>query len=102
MARETVITCDICSKTGASTVKFSASGKTYEVDLCAKDTTAFEKALAPYTMREVKAPAGILRKTEKFGANAATIRDWAMANGWDISAKGRIPSDVREAYEAAN
>lgn len=30
------------------------------------------------------------------------IRDWARTNGYDVSDRGRIPSDVMEAYAAAN
>ena len=32
----------------------------------------------------------------------AEIRDWARANGYEVSDRGRIPGNVMEAYEAAN
>ncbi|MHB1137707.1 MAG: Lsr2 family DNA-binding protein [Microthrixaceae bacterium] len=32
---------------------------------------------------------------------AAEIRAWALANGHEISAKGRIPASVREAFDEA-
>ncbi len=32
---------------------------------------------------------------------AAEIRAWALANGHEISAKGRIPASVRKAFDEA-
>lgn len=31
-----------------------------------------------------------------------SIRDWARKNGYSVSDRGRIPSDVLEAYDAAH
>ena len=30
------------------------------------------------------------------------VREWARANGYEVSDRGRIPASVREAYDAAN
>ncbi|HEY5844908.1 MAG TPA: histone-like nucleoid-structuring protein Lsr2 [Mycobacterium sp.] len=30
------------------------------------------------------------------------IREWALANGYEISTRGRIPADIEEAYHEAN
>ncbi|MDR2281383.1 MAG: Lsr2 family protein, partial [Gordonia sp. (in: high G+C Gram-positive bacteria)] len=35
-------------------------------------------------------------------ANTRVIREWANANGFTVSDRGRIPADVLAAYEAAN
>nr|WP_287016677.1 histone-like nucleoid-structuring protein Lsr2 [Gordonia sp. (in: high G+C Gram-positive bacteria)] len=32
----------------------------------------------------------------------AQIREWAVANGFEVSPRGRIARDAVEAYEAAN
>lgn len=36
------------------------------------------------------------------GGDAAKIRQWAVANGYEVSERGRIRADVREAYAKAN
>ena len=33
---------------------------------------------------------------------AAEIREWARENGCEVPDRGRVPSDVRDAYEAAH
>jgi len=30
------------------------------------------------------------------------VRAWAQSNGYEVPDRGRIPSSVREAYQAAN
>jgi hypothetical protein len=30
------------------------------------------------------------------------IRDWAKSSGWAVSDRGRLPSNVVEAYDAAH
>ncbi|MFJ3908154.1 Lsr2 family DNA-binding protein [Streptomyces vinaceus] len=48
----------------------------------------------------------VLWKTEpvpdKPPVDTAAIRAWAMANGYSAPSRGRIPSDVRAAWEGAN
>ena len=34
--------------------------------------------------------------------SAREIRDWARSNGYKVPDRGRIPADVREAFEAAH
>ncbi|ELS58532.1 Lsr2 family DNA-binding protein [Streptomyces viridochromogenes] len=34
--------------------------------------------------------------------NLDTIRDWARANGYDVPLRGRVPAEVREAFERAH
>ena len=34
--------------------------------------------------------------------DVGAIREWARANGYDISDRGRISTEVQEAYEKAN
>jgi hypothetical protein len=36
------------------------------------------------------------------GTSAREIREWARSNGHKVPDRGRIPSDVREAFEAAH
>ena len=36
------------------------------------------------------------------GPSAREVRDWARSNGFKVPDRGRIPADVREAFEKAN
>lgn len=40
--------------------------------------------------------------TKNPSADTKAIREWARANGYDVSDRGRIPADVMDAYSAAN
>ncbi|MCX8557985.1 hypothetical protein EB75_04050 [Mycobacterium sp. ST-F2] len=106
-------------------INFSVRGVDYQIDLSAANVAKFEKALAPYldaatrvggrrartqkaaepTSRPAKSTSrGRGRKAAK-GASSkeqlAAIREWAQENGYDVAARGRIKSDIVEAYHAA-
>jgi hypothetical protein len=36
------------------------------------------------------------------GPSTKDVRDWARDQGMDVSERGRVSSDVREAYDAAH
>jgi hypothetical protein len=54
---------------------------------------------APAARRAAELPAG--GPLAPAAPTAAEIRAWAVANGHEISAKGRIPASVREAFDAS-
>ena len=109
MAKTTVttITDDIDGSTDAQTVTFGLDGSTYEIDLSKKNVDKMVKALKPYTSAARKAGghrSGTGRTTAS-GADRqqlAKIREWARANGQQVSDRGRISTAVQEAYHAAN
>jgi hypothetical protein len=86
------------------TVRFAFGGTEYEIDLSAKNATAFRKKLAPFIEHARKARR---RQPGQPGRTAATrqrsgdIRAWAHAQGIAVSGRGRIPADVVEQYQAA-
>jgi hypothetical protein len=86
------------------TVTFALDGKTYEIDLTNKHSTALRKVLTPYIEagRIVKTRRGVRVTRSKVGADVRTIKEWARANGYQVNERGRIPNDIREAFEAAN
>jgi hypothetical protein len=86
------------------TVSFSLDGREYEIDLTTKNATALRKALAPYTEKasRVGKKTGTRGKRTQVGPAPAIIKEWARANGYEVADRGRIPQDVREAYDKAN
>ncbi len=103
---EIVLTDDLDQSKADGTVTFAYAGTTYEIDLSDANRAALEEALAPYigAARKVssgrRSPAG--RRKSAVGASANEIRTWALAQGMDVSARGRVSSEVREAYENAH
>lgn len=88
-------------------VQFGLDGTTYEIDLTADEQEALRAALAPYVDAGRKA-AGTTpqrRATSAAGSSGATpkeIRAWALENGHEVPARGRIPALAVEAYNAAH
>jgi hypothetical protein len=92
---------------GVATVRFGLQGESYEIDLSPANLAALTDALAPYigAARPAKTYSTIQPKRSKpkhEGGDPDAIRAWAASNGIAIGARGRIPSAVRERYEAAN
>ena len=107
MARKVVQTLidDIDGSQANETISFSFEGLEYRIDLSERNAERFRKAMAPFLRsaqriggRARRGRAGDVRTT----SDAAAVRAWAVEQGYDIPARGRIPNDVRAAYEAAH
>jgi len=98
---------DLDGGEAAESVAFSLDGKFYEIDLSEKHAAALRDAFAPFVgsaRRAGGASAAATRQKVSVRAGrsreeTAAIRAWANANGHEVSARGRIPSTVLEAYE---
>jgi hypothetical protein len=90
------------------TVSFGVDGKVYEIDLTTANADKLREVLEPYTGagRKISGRRGGKPATGQrveVGADSATIRAWARSNGWpDLANRGRVPADVRDAFEKAN
>jgi hypothetical protein len=86
------------------TVAFGLDGTSYEIDLSNKNAAAFRKVLAPYVDagRLLRSTSGAQVTRTYIGADNHTIKQWARSNGYQVNDRGRIPNDVREAFESAN
>jgi Lsr2 len=103
---------DIVTTEGVETVSFAYKGKSYEVDLKPDNQKELDELLGQYIEvgREVssaKAASGSKRarsltRTRTADTDTQKIREWAAANGHDVSKRGRISDEVRQAYLAAN
>jgi hypothetical protein len=113
MARktETVVTLtdDIDGSKADRTISFAFEGASYEIELSKKNASAFEKAMQPYVVVARKARAGATRgRPASTGGRAQSrsdlseIREWAKAQGMDVSERGRIAQTVQDAYDAAH
>ena len=91
------------------TVAFAIDGTSYEIDLSNKNADAFRGLFQDYIAagRKVGRKQGSKARsstssTGAGGPSAAEIRDWARSNGMQVPDRGRIPSEVREAYNTAD
>ena len=110
MAKQTTATTtdDLDGAANAKEVSFSLDGRTWTIDLSAKNRAALEKALKPYIAkgteqgrnRPSKAPRSWSRSKSR--ADLAAVRDWANSNIHELSHRGRISADVQRAYDAAH
>ena len=84
------------------TVRFSVDGRTYEFDTSPTNAATFRGVLAKYI--EAARPVRVGRRQSGGRGKLETqkIRDWANANGYTVSDRGRIPGHIVEAYDAAH
>lgn len=102
----TVLTDDLDGSEAEETVTFALDGTSYEIDLSSDNAAKLRNALLPYIAVAQKtggrARTGQRRRAASGGSNATEIRAWAADNGYEVSARGRVPAEVRAAYEAAH
>jgi hypothetical protein len=100
-----VLEDDLDGSDASQTVSFGLDGTSYEIDLNDKNASALRDAMATYVGhgRKVTGSRRGRRSASSSaqGASAREIRDWARSNGHKVPERGRIPSSVREAFEAA-
>lgn len=92
------------------TVRFSLDGgkNILEIDLSTKEASAFHKALDPYVSAARKASNGGGASRSSASRNTSDkerltrIREWAASQGIKVNTRGRISSEVLEAYDKEN
>jgi hypothetical protein len=98
---------DVDGSEAAETVRFGLDGRTYEIDMSADNAAKLRAVFVKYTRagrvvsgRARTATAGRKPRSTDPGRMHA-IREWAQAQGYAVSARGRIPGEVLRAYEQA-
>ena len=103
-----VLVDDLDGSEAVETVKFGLDGADYEIDLSSDNATKLREALALYVghgrrtggRRRSGAQSGSALR-DAGGPTAAEIRAWARENGWDVPERGRVSTEVREAFLAS-
>lgn len=99
---------DLDNTEAAETIVFGLDSVSYEIDLSDSNAARLRDLLAPYVAaarrvggrRRTGSAAGGRKRGA--GSSATEIRAWAGENGYQVSSRGRVPAEVREAYERAH
>jgi hypothetical protein len=100
-----VLEDDIDGGEATQTVTFALDGTSYEIDLNDANAEKLRDAFAPFLGHARKLSGGARRGRRPAagatgGTSAKEIRDWARSNGYTVPERGRIPAEVRNAFEA--
>ncbi len=112
----TTLVDDLDGSEAADTLEFALDGVSYEIDLSEENAEKLRDALAGYVAsarrvdggRRSRAraakPAKAARgtRTAPDREQTAAIREWARANGYEVSERGRLSANVLSAFEAAH
>lgn len=96
---------DLDGSVAEETVEFGLDGVSYEIDLSEPNASELRDSLAQY-LEYARRSGGRKRVGRRSGGQPATvdreqnqaIREWARQNGFEVSDRGRIPTEVVEAY----
>lgn len=89
------------------TVQFGLDGVTYEIDLSVSNANELRGAFATWVnhgrrtggRRNGRAtPSG----ARNDGPSTSEVRAWAAEQGMEVNDRGRVPAEVRKAYESAH
>jgi Lsr2 len=106
------LTCDLCGKEHGVETYVVDFGSGYELDLCSTDLKKLDKAqdaLMDLLAHGRKVGGGRRRSTgasrtgkrSSAGTDPGAVREWARKEGYEVSDRGRIPTALVEAFEAA-
>jgi hypothetical protein len=88
------------------TVSFALDGVSYEIDLSNHNADKLRNSLATWIGFATRsggrkaAPKATGRSAGRRDLSA--VREWARANGYQVSERGRVAADVQAAYDKAN
>ncbi len=99
-----ILVDDLDGSEADETVSFALDGTSYEIDLNEKNAAKLRDALSGYIGHARKVSSTRKRRSSaaSSGPSARELRDWARSNGYEVSDRGRVPAEVREAFEAAH
>ena len=105
---EVVLLDDVDGGAAEETVTFAVDGVSYEIDLSEKNARKLRDDLAKWTghARRSGASRGARRRSTSAApakrTDLAEVREWARANGHQVSDRGRISGEVQAAFDKAH
>ena len=105
---ETRLVDDLDGGNADESVDFTVDNNRYQMDLSERNAARLREVLAPFIAAARRAGGSTTTRSRRStiaarpagaGADTAAIREWASANGFSVSTRGRIAASVREAYQ---
>lgn len=103
-----VLVDDLDGSAADETVTFAMDGISYEIDLTADNAERLRDGMSEW-VQNARRLSGVRKrgnrtatKQSTVGASNGTIREWARANGHEVSERGRIKAEIIDAFNAAN
>ena len=97
----TTLQDDIDGSDATETVRFALDGVEWEIDLSERNANRLRNSLSDFIAHGRKVGGKRRKPTSSSQTDTKAIRKWAEANGIEVSARGRIPTEVVERYRAA-
>lgn len=79
---------------------YKLNGYSHTIDVCAEHHSELCQWLPGATSKPRKGQT--TTATANVRQNRSQLRQWAIAKGYEVAERGRIPADVLAAYEAAH
>ncbi|MDJ0318943.1 Lsr2 family protein [Pseudarthrobacter sp. PS3-L1] len=97
---------DISGEHADENLRFAMDGTDYEIDLTRENAAELRAVLEKYVaagrrLRGVPVK-GWATSSAASREEARRMRDWANANGYKVSSRGRISADIQHAFAAAH
>jgi hypothetical protein len=106
---EVVLIDDVDGGAAEETVTFAIDGVSYEIDLSEKNARKLRDDLAKWTghARRSGGSRGGRRRSASGSSSTkrsdlGAVREWARANGHQVSDRGRISAEIQSAYDKAH
>jgi len=98
------LTGEVIEDGQAVTIEFAVNGKAYTIDLGPKNAAGFHDALQKYVAAATKVGVTARGRGRSTAGtkDLAAIREWANEHGYAVASRGRISSEIKEAYEKAH
>jgi Lsr2 len=106
---ETRLVDDLDGSEAVETVRFALEGRQYEIDLSEHNASRLRESLAAFVSSARRAggsrsarsatATSPRRSSSADREHGAAVREWARANGFEVSDRGRIAADILKAYE---
>src|SRR5690554_276499 len=99
---QVILIDDISGGDATETVNFALDNVQYEIDLSAENAAQLRQEFDKWVSagRRVSSRRGSASRARS--NDSAKVRAWAKDNGFDVSERGRISAEIREAYAQAN
>lgn len=99
-----ILVDDMDGGSAAETVRFGLDGANYEIDLSAENADKLREAVRPFVAKARRSSGRVQRgrgSTPARNQEAAEIRKWARGQGYKVSDRGRVQSEIQDAYRKA-